>query len=509
MSLEIILRLIIGFIVLIFFFRMLAFFGAFNSSPKEHNPLNKAKEIQKNDSSVTLKGMGETRVILPNVYKHILTVGGAGSGKSESVIIPVLKEFAEKEFSGLLYDYKHPTLTNIFYEFSQDKDINLVNFNFETLETRINPIAPQYIPTVLHVSEVAKTFLQNLNKANRKEDFWTTSATNYLTSVIWFLKVHHPEQCTLPHAIKIVLSPVNLVVDLLKSDPVCKGLVQSIITGVESEASGQVSGVVGTLQNSLSLLAIPELFYLFSGNDVDLAVNKNNTVLILGNDPTVSVYSSFIAAIISQASKLMNKQGRKPSFICLDEAPTVYLPNFDNIPATARSNKIAVLLGIQDFAQFVKNYSKDEKDSIIANMAYQFFGRTTNADTQSYIIRLFGKFDKLSRSTNSSTNSGKGGSSSGASLSLQQRDVITSQMINDMNAGDFLGILGDSNYPLFNGKLRMVERKNEPRQEVDRVPDEIIMKSFNYINSWVENLLNSKPEQPTESEKKKYSLDEL
>ena len=87
----------------------------------------------------------------------------------------------------------------------------------------------------------------------------------------------------------------------------------------------------------------------------------------------------------------MNKPNQQKSVVLLDEAPTIYIPNIEQIPATARSNKIATIFGVQDFSQLVDNYGQDKAQIILANLGNQFFGRVTNGKTAEMVKNLFKK----------------------------------------------------------------------------------------------------------------------
>lgn len=54
----------------------------------------------------------EGAVIVGNPFRGIFIAGAAGSGKSESVAVPLLLEFIRKGFAGIVYDFKFPALDN-------------------------------------------------------------------------------------------------------------------------------------------------------------------------------------------------------------------------------------------------------------------------------------------------------------------------------------------------------------------------------------------------------------
>lgn len=56
----------------------------------------------------------ENPVVVGNPFRGIFIAGAAGSGKSESVAVPLLLEFIRKGFAGIVYDFKFPALDNAF-----------------------------------------------------------------------------------------------------------------------------------------------------------------------------------------------------------------------------------------------------------------------------------------------------------------------------------------------------------------------------------------------------------
>lgn len=64
-----------------------------------------------NPDAVRLQTKG-TPLVVGNPFRGIFVIGAAGSGKSESVGVPLLAEFIRLGFAGVVYDFKFPTLAN-------------------------------------------------------------------------------------------------------------------------------------------------------------------------------------------------------------------------------------------------------------------------------------------------------------------------------------------------------------------------------------------------------------
>ncbi len=414
-------------------------------------------------------------VNMTNPFRGTLVIGGAGSGKSYSVAEPILAQAAGKGYSGILYDFKFPTLTDFAYsQYAQSEHpitFWVVNFEDLTRSHRVNPLDPKYIPTPAHASEYALAIINNLMPETiPKPDFWTRSAQALLTATIWYLSRHHPGYCSVPHVVNLLTGgDYHHLLDLLSKDYQCATMIRSILTAVENGASNQTAGMISTLQLALARINTPEICYVLSGNEFSLDLNDsaNPKVLCIGTSPTLcETFSPVISCLITVALKQMNQQGKHHSFVLLDEGPTLYVPKLDQLPATARSNKVATIYMAQDFSQMKKQYGQNEADALISNLNNQFFGRVASLSTAEYVSRLFGKEDRLLRSEGHSDNqtkagtfsldskAGSGSYGSSVSYSLQERTVIHPQELLQLEVGHFLGNAVETGQTSFSARFK-------------------------------------------------------
>ncbi|WP_339656799.1 type IV secretion system DNA-binding domain-containing protein [Flavobacterium frigidarium] len=426
-----------------------------NSSKKLAN--HKFNNLRKNDTPESFTFQTNKGVIfLKNPYRGIYIQGGAGSGKSASIFEPIIQQIGEKQFSGILYDYKSPELTEkVFLSYEQGTiKVKNVDFKQPYLSDRVNPINPKYLLKSSVAIEYAQVIINNLlPETIKKNDFWSNNAKMILAGVIWFLRNEYPNYCTIPHVISLILhNPADQLIEKVSQDYEAAGMVASLRESIERGAERTVAGMLSTIQNALSVLNSHDIFWLLSHDDFDLHLNskENPTFLCLGNDSTLpQTYTPVISLIISVALRQMNQPSQTKSVVLLDEAPTLFIPNIEQIPATGRSNKIATVFGVQDYSQLADKYGHDKAQVIISNLGNQFFGRVTNGKTAEMIQSLFGKADKtfVSKSAGNGT-SGKlihlgSNSNNGTSESIQERDrVKVNDMIN-LSQGEFYGIIAE------------------------------------------------------------------
>lgn len=440
--------------------------------PENQKKIPNDKEPIENPYSFSFAGSNGSWVNVPDPFRGILVIGAAGSGKSYSVAEPIIEQTAQKGYSGIIYDFKFPSLTDFaFYQYQNyAPQIGFYVINFQDLNKthRVNALDPKYIPTAAYAEEYSTAIISNLMPESiQRKDFWIRSSTAMLTATIWYMRKHHPKYCTIPHVVNLILSEnYNDLINLFREDYECAAIVRSIITAIDQKANEQISGVISTLQIALARINTQEIAYVLSGNDFSLDLNnpQNPKLLCLGTSPSlVEAFAPLISCICTVALKSMNQQNKHHSFVLLDEAPTLYIPKFEQIPATARSNKVVTIFMAQDLSQIEKNYGMKEAETIVSNLNNHFYGRVANIKTAETVSKIIGKADKIIKTESQGsnrptswfeTNRGSGSSNQGISITLQERQIIQPQDVFNLQVGEFIGTTVGAMNPNFYTKLR-------------------------------------------------------
>ncbi len=458
--------------------------------------------IKDNPNSLYLEGDQGT-IEIANPYRGTLIQGGAGSGKSRSLFYPIIKQFIENDFAGILYDFKSPELSEFAHSFHSSNNavkFKFLNFKDTVNSVKVNPLSPKYLTKQAIAFEMATILVNNLlPESIKKKDYWTRSSISVIAGAIWYLRNNHPQLCTLPHLIAMILFfPSVQLISMLSADIETAGMISSLKEAHEMKAEKQIAGVVGTIKNALAQLNIPEIFYLLSDDEINLDLNnkENPTFLAIGNDSTLSnTYAPVISLIIGVCVRQMNQPNKHRSAILLDEAPTLFIPDFEQIPATARSNKVATVFGLQDYSQMVDKYGADKAQVMISNLGNQFYGRTVNEKTADMIVKLFGKHDVTYNSSSTSSGASSGGflsdnfsqsNSNSVSQSIQQRERVKVSEIINLSAGKFYGTIAEGNMKeLIGVQLKQVPdaRKEFEQKEQLILPDEVFKKIYNEIKT--------------------------
>jgi hypothetical protein len=425
---------------------------------------------------IVLPAQGNQFVNVPNPFRGILVLGGAGAGKTYSVGEPILEQFIAKGMCGLVYDFKFPVLAGAVQkalvhagENGEAITHHIINFVDMERTEKVNPLRARDMPVVAYAMEYAKTILTNLNPGGAKsgDNFFETSAEAYLTGIIWFYRNNYPALCTIPHVVATALHPdFTWVLSMLATDDEARVLVQSIITAVEQKAEKQVAGIISSLQIALARLATPEISWVLAPDELNnegFSLNLNDPkapkLLTVGNDPTLSkTFSPVISCIVAVALKLMNQQHKHPSFVLVDEGATIYVPGLEVIPATARSNKVAMVYMTQDLAQMIDAYGKDKTNVMVSNLNNQFFGKVNSAETAKLISDMVGKEDRemvsISSGKSMGGNKGAGGRNISQSVSIQERQVVRTQDAYNLRQGEFIGQVVEAKKPFFQAMIQ-------------------------------------------------------
>jgi len=375
---------------------------------KEEGEKGESEEKAKgNPFKVTLITNKNSKKFIENINRGVSIFGSSGSGKTEGPIYSLLRHYSQHKFAGIINDYKEGEITEMAYPLFRNSGVEFCVFSINDVNrsVRINPITPENIVTESDVNGVVKTLLLNLTSGNNSDDtakFFNDAAESLLAGVIWRLKNDYPDKCNLPFVISLLLNPNNLhtkkvpfgkLVNFLQEDNRAALLAGTFLTGTASEK--QTAALFSTLANNLRTLASPEIFYLLSANEVNLDVNNNSQrkVICFVNSPgqKETIISPINAMLIEMCFNKMSVHKQDPSFVLLEEAPTIKLAGLGKRVATLRSYGISFVYCIQDKIQGTVQWSgKDYMiKEILANLSTQFFGKVNDPDTALFYEKYF------------------------------------------------------------------------------------------------------------------------
>lgn len=386
-----------------------------------------------------------------NPFRASMVLGTPGSGKSYAIVNNYIKQQIEKGFAMYIYDYKFPDLSEIAYNhllhhldaYKVKPQFFVINFDDPRRSHRCNPINPAFMTDISDAYESAYTIMLNLNRSwiQKQGDFFVESPIILLAAIIWFLKIYeNGKYCTFPHAIEFLNRPYAQIFPILTSYDELANYLSPFMDAWEGGAQDQLQGQIASAKIPLSRMISPALYWVMTGDDFSLDINNPNEpkVLVVGNNPDrQNIYSAALGLYNSRIVKLINKKHQLKSSVIIDELPTIYFRGLDNLIATARSNKVAVCLGFQDFSQLTRDYG-DKESKVIQNTVGNVFSGQVVGETAKTLSERFGKVLQQRQSMTSNRND------KSTSISTQMDSLIPASKISNLTQGMFVGAVSDN-----------------------------------------------------------------
>lgn len=285
--------------------------------------------------------------------------------------------------------------------------------------------------------------VKNLNKTwvQKQGDFFVESPIILLASIIWYLRIYGDgKYCTFPHAIEFLNRRYEDIFPILTSYPELENYLSPFMDAWQSGAQDQLQGQIASAKIPLSRMISPQLYWVMSESEFTLDINNPQSpkILCVGNNPDrQNIYGAALGLYNSRIVKLINKKGMIKSSVIIDELPTIYFKGLDNLIATARSNKVAVCLGFQDFSQLERDYGKPEA-AVVMNTVGNIFSGQVVGSTAKTLSERFGKV--LQKRQSISINR----QDVSTSFNTQMDSIIPPSKISTLTQGMFVGAVCDN-----------------------------------------------------------------
>ena len=424
----------------------------------ENESFMQETRLMQNEYSVNLptrfyykKKWNKGWINIVNPFRASMVLGTPGSGKSYAIVNNYIKQQIEKGFAMYIYDYKFPDLSEIAYNhllhhldaYEVKPQFFVINFDDPRKSHRCNPINPSFMTDISDAYESAYTIMLNLNRSwiQKQGDFFVESPIILLAAIIWFLKIYeNGKYCTFPHAIEFLNRPYAQIFPILTAYDELANYLSPFMDAWEGGAQDQLQGQIASAKIPLSRMISPALYWVMTGDDFSLDINnpREPKVLVVGNNPDrQNIYSAALGLYNSRIVKLINKKKQLKSSVIIDELPTIYFRGLDNLIATARSNKVAVCLGFQDFSQLTRDYG-DKESKVIQNTVGNVFSGQVVGETAKTLSERFGKVIQQRQSMTINRND------KSTSISTQLDSLIPASKISNLTQGMFVGAVSDN-----------------------------------------------------------------
>ena len=386
-----------------------------------------------------------------NPFRATIVLGTPGSGKSFAVVNNYIKQQIEKGYSMYIYDFKFADLSTIAYNhmmnhqggYKVKPQFYVINFDDPRRSHRCNPIHPDFMSDISDAYESAYTIMLNLNKTwvQKQGDFFVESPIILFAAIIWYLRIYkNGKYCTFPHAIELLNRRYEDVFPILTSYPELENYLSPFMDAWQGGAMEQLAGQIASAKIPLSRMISPQLYWVMSASEFTLDINnpEEPKILCVGNNPDrQNIYGAALGLYNSRIVKLINKKGQLKSSVIIDELPTIYFKGLDNLIATARSNKVAVCLGFQNFSQLVRDYG-DKEAKVVINTVGNIFSGQVVGETAKTLSERFGKV--LQKRQSISINR----QDVSTSINTQMDSLIPPSKISGLTQGMFVGSVSDN-----------------------------------------------------------------
>lgn len=461
---------------------------------EENESFQQETRLMDNEYSVNLptrffyrKKWNKGWINIVNPFRATIVLGTPGSGKSYAIVNSYIRQQIDKCYSMYIYDYKFCDLSVIAYnrllcnrdkykeKYGIEPKFYVINFDDPRRSHRCNPIHPAFMTDISDAYESAYTILLNLNKTwvQKQGDFFVESPIILLASIIWYLRIYeNGKYCTFPHAIEFLNRRYEDIFPILTSYPELENYLSPFMDAWQSGAQDQLQGQIASAKIPLSRMISPQLYWVMSDSEFTLDINnpKAPKILCVGNNPDrQNIYGAALGLYNSRIVKLINKKGMVKSSVIIDELPTIYFKGLDNLIATARSNKVAVCLGFQDFSQLERDYGKPEA-AVVMNTVGNIFSGQVVGSTAKTLSERFGKV--LQKRQSISINR----QDVSTSFNTQMDSIIPPSKISTLTQGMFVGAVCDNfderiEQKIFNAEIVVdADMVNEESKNMRSIP---------------------------------------
>lgn len=313
---------------------------------------------------------------LPDAQRGIAISGGAGSGKTASMVLPIAQSAIEQNFAIYLYDFKYsepndslvstilPLALKAGYEvhvfapgMSESEICNPLDFLIDDMDG----MAARQLASVMHKC------MRSEHKDATDDPFFSIAGDLLIQAVLLLAK-----QTKFPDMMmcQVILSLPDLPkrIQASKLSKLTKNTFSQYLSVAGSEKTAD--SIRGTAQNLFVPFTTPGLANAFCGETtLPLTLNKKKLVVVGMDKAVKTALAPFLTGIMQMVLDRNVAIARKHPFVfILDEAPTVGI-DLATAFATQRSAGAVTVMGYQDFGQLEQRYGESLSRTILSNCA--------------------------------------------------------------------------------------------------------------------------------------------
>lgn len=384
---------------------------------------------------------------IPDAQRGIAAIGAAGSGKTFSVIDPLIRSALDQGFPMCLYDFKAFAQTSraAAYAIKRGYQVRVFAPGFEESDV-CNPLdllADE--EDALMARQMSEVLGRNFDKGGGDSgDKFFTDAGDQLVEAIFLLTkaiktlTGTDEYCDIMMA-QAILSLENLPARIRgaqsKLNPWTTRAFSQLLSVADSERT--VASIVATASKVFQRFLKRDLVGSFCGNTTLPLDLDGKQLIIFGLDrnkrDVVAPLLATILHMIVMRNVSRTIPRKDPLVVALDELPTLYLPQLVNWLNENREDGFVGILGYQNIVQLEKAYGRELSRAILGGCATKFIFNPQDPDSSKLFADYLGEMEVQFKSQSRST--GKGGGSKSFNEQHQKRHLLEPAQFSKMQTG--------------------------------------------------------------------------
>jgi type IV secretion system protein VirD4 len=337
------------------------------------------------------------RLNIPEAQQGIAVCGAPNSGKTYSIIDPVIRDAIRQGVPIVVYDFKGAQLeAHAAYAAAQGYEVHVFAPGFPYTGV-CNPLDfVRDASDALMAGQLAEVIYKNTRRgANATEnDFFSNAGQKLVEAVILLAKVtEFPDLLMAKKLLNLPGLPKRVRL-AAATGKVPIWTIESFSQLISSEdAEKQVAGIVATAQRTFDKFISKELIPSFVGKTTIPLDLKGKQILFLQVDTQKrDVVAPLLAALLHLiVARNFAKPRDEPLVVSLDELPTLHLDDLPKWINEFRSYGFCAILGYQNFAQLQHTYGKELSRAIFAACGTKVFFNPRDDETASLISRYLGE----------------------------------------------------------------------------------------------------------------------
>ncbi len=422
---------------------------------RKHNRVSLYVGTPRNTRSEIVNGIRKTSIpedpttlYFPEAQRGILVCGGPGSGKSFSMINPLIRSAIDQGFPLVLYDFKYAQQESAY---SASKGQAPILAGYALLRGyQVTILAPGFAESAVanpidflrsnEDSEMARQLAITLNRNFQLGDkdsgnsFFTNAGDQLVQAVFMLAKgTEYPDimMCQailgLPKLVKRMEQAENL------NFMVREAFAQFVSVAGSPETA---ASIVGTASGLFSRFMVPSALAAFCGKtNIPLDLKGRQMVIFGMNKEKRDVIAPLLVSILHLlVSRNVANKRTCPFVLGIDELPTLYLPALVDWLNQNREDGLISILGLQNLSMLIESYGENTTNAIFGGCATKAFFNPQDDVAAERFSNFLGE-EEIKYKQRSRSSGGKGGASTSNSDQNSTRKLFDVNQFNTLPEG--------------------------------------------------------------------------